>query len=82
MWRGAAIYRSQYIPFSLEKIPCLFDLNFPCRCITLRARKALRVIYDIHSLGAKRLPGAEPPAGPPKLNFAQLSYDDPKILVS
>ena len=65
-----------YLPRILTR---LLYLNCPCRCITLRARKALRVIYDNHSLGAKRLPGAEPPAGPPKFKFAQFSCTNPKF---
>ena len=46
--------------------------------LILRA-EALRVIYDIQSLMAKRLPGAELPAGPPKFNFIQFPYDYHKI---
>ena len=33
-------------------------------------------------LGAKRLPGAEPSAGPPKLKFAQFSCINPKFLLA
>ena len=45
----------------------LLDHDFPCRCITLRARTALRVICDLRNVEAKTRQGSEPPAGPPKM---------------
>ena len=41
----------------------MLKFDFPCRCITLRTRKALRVMYCIALLGAKPFPGLSPRQG-------------------
>ena len=41
----------------------LLDHDFPCRCITLRARKALRVIYHYHFWGEAPFQALSPRQG-------------------
>ena len=43
----------------------LLDLDFPCRCITLWARKALRVIYVLRSWGRRPVRVLSPRQGRP-----------------
>ena len=56
-------------------------VNFPYIRITLRARNALRVICNNGSWGRSTFPGAEPPAGPKKIDFLQFSCKRSEILV-
>ena len=50
----------------------MFEHDFPCACITLRARKALRVMCN-QSLGAKPFPGLSPRQGRPNSICSSLT---------
>ena len=84
--RAEGLYESfrDFFIFVIENsvfLTRMFQRDSRCKRITLRARKALRVMCNTNSR-AERLPGAQLPAGPPKLDLTHGAGVFSKMLVT